>query len=244
MTAAELRARIHLRYSQDRGYAVLEEVRDGTGFAATRSIDVIAMQTWPSRGLLIEGVELKVSRSDWLRELKNPAKADAIAGYLDLFWVAAPADVVELEELPGPWGLLVPHGRGLKAARQAQRLEPQPLDRIFVASVLRRAVEQLSGQTRIKAARNEGWEAGLQDARRRLQLDGESEEKELERLKAAIAEFEAASGVRLTTWDAGRIGRAVDAVLRNDARARLRQQRDQLHRIVTTMDEALAEMAA
>jgi len=32
------------------------------------------MDLWPSGGLEIHGHEVKVSRSDWLRELKEPEK--------------------------------------------------------------------------------------------------------------------------------------------------------------------------
>ena len=44
---------------------------------------------WPSRGLYLHGFEIKVHRNDWLRELKNPAKAEEIAGYCHFWWVVA-----------------------------------------------------------------------------------------------------------------------------------------------------------
>ena len=64
-------------------WVVLAEVCNGTGFAANRWADAVAFGVWPSRGLRIVGFELKSSRSDWRRELENPAKADDIACYCD-----------------------------------------------------------------------------------------------------------------------------------------------------------------
>lgn len=64
-----------------------------------RYADVVAVNLWSSRGYAIHGFELKVSRSDWLRELKQPEKAEPIFRYCvapstkvlteDLRWVEA-----------------------------------------------------------------------------------------------------------------------------------------------------------
>jgi hypothetical protein len=47
------------------------------------------MSLWPSRGIELHGIEIKVSRNDWLKELGDPAKADEIARFCDRWWVAA-----------------------------------------------------------------------------------------------------------------------------------------------------------
>jgi len=49
---------------------------------------------WPSRGLHLMGFEIKAGRGDWLRELKDPGKAEGIAAYCDQWWVVAPAEVI------------------------------------------------------------------------------------------------------------------------------------------------------
>ena len=59
-------------------YALMHEVRDAAGSQANRSIDVLAMSLWPSRGLYLTGIELKTDRGDWRRELRNPAKAESV----------------------------------------------------------------------------------------------------------------------------------------------------------------------
>lgn len=125
-------------------YAVIPQVRNASGFNATRTADAIVVSLWPSRGLSITGVEIKVSRSDWKGELKNPEKADEVARFCD-FWVLAVGDekIVEEGELPLNWGLLVPGKKPgtLRMKLQPKRLEPVALSRNFVASVLKRAAD-------------------------------------------------------------------------------------------------------
>ena len=57
-------------------YAIAEHVQSSAGFDARRVCDFMALDLWPSKGLELHGHEVKVSRSDWLRELREPAKAE------------------------------------------------------------------------------------------------------------------------------------------------------------------------
>ena len=107
---SEIHAALRDRYKPPE-YAFLEEVRNDAGFDASRSCDAIAMSLWPSRGLDLQGFEIKASRSDWLRELKDPAKAEAVCKFCDFWWLAVgDAGIVLDGELPVSWGLLVPRG--------------------------------------------------------------------------------------------------------------------------------------
>ena len=49
-------------------YSVFREVRNRAGYNATRSADGVVVGLWPSRGLEIEGLELKAHRQDWIKE--------------------------------------------------------------------------------------------------------------------------------------------------------------------------------
>lgn len=121
-------------------WAFLEQVGDGTGAYTSRHADAIAMGVWPSRGLELIGFEVKVSRGDWRRELVKPDKAEPIAARMDRFFVVAPADVVPLSEVPPAWGLLeVVGGKKLIQRKEATKLDPEPLDRSFLAAILRKA---------------------------------------------------------------------------------------------------------
>lgn len=60
-------------------FVLLPQVRNGTGFSRrrTRTADAIAASVWPSRGLYLVGVEIKVCVHDWRRELADAAKSES-----------------------------------------------------------------------------------------------------------------------------------------------------------------------
>ena len=110
-------------------FAFLTGVANGTGGVRVRTADAIAMSVWPSRGLRLHGFEVKVSRSDWKRELENPAKAESVCTFCDHWWIAAPDGVVERSELPPTWGLLEADKKKLKTTVQAPELIATPISR-------------------------------------------------------------------------------------------------------------------
>jgi hypothetical protein len=121
-------------------WALLFEVGDTTGFGQSRRADAIAMNTWPSRGMGLTGVEIKASRGDWKKELDHPEKSAAIQRFCDWWWIAVTdPKIVQLEELPPTWGLLVLRGDHLVQAKEAPRLPATPPSRGFLASLLRSA---------------------------------------------------------------------------------------------------------
>lgn len=149
-------------------FLVIPQVRSKTGFGSARTADALAMGMWPSRGVYLHGIEIKVSRSDWLAELKSPAKAERIAQYCDFWWVVAGiADIVRSEELPDNWGLLVPSSRnGLRVVKEAIRLTPEPIPRGFLAALLRSTVEWSRSSEEVQAAKQEA-SARLEESHKR-----------------------------------------------------------------------------
>jgi hypothetical protein len=145
MTEGDMIAALHARYGQvvgnGRRWAVAGGVRSHAGFDARRTADFIAMDTWPSKGLEIHGHEVKVSRSDWLRELKEPEKAAEFIPYVNRWWLVVPDPViVGLGELPDGWGLLAMRGGRLAVIEKAARRDALPLPPTRLAALLR-AVE-------------------------------------------------------------------------------------------------------
>lgn len=121
-------------------YAIMWEVAAATGAVVTRRADAVIMSLWPSRGLELHGVEIKVSRSDWRREAADPTKAEQIAAFCDRWWVhTAPGIVQDLSEVPPAWGLREWDGKAWKTRREAEKTEARPLTREFLAALLRRA---------------------------------------------------------------------------------------------------------
>ncbi|MCG8595640.1 MAG: hypothetical protein MI785_14930 [Kiloniellales bacterium] len=138
ITAAEMRAALRRRFAAPE-WAIAYEVAQGTGAAARRRLDAVAMELWPSRGLALHGIEIKVTRQDWRREKAAPEKAEEIARFCDYFWIAAPKDVVPVGELPSAWGLLELDGEAIAERVRATKTEAQEIDRLFLAAMLRAA---------------------------------------------------------------------------------------------------------
>lgn len=119
-------------------YTFGEHVRSHAGFDAKRTADFIAMDLWPSTGLQLHGHEVKVSRSDWLTELKCPEKSEEFKQYMDRWWlVISDASFVKPGELPKGWGMLAPSFGRLRVVRVAPRLTPLPMPKTQMACLLR-----------------------------------------------------------------------------------------------------------
>lgn len=197
-TSARVKALLQSYYGGGGKYAVMFEVRDATGHSASRSIDAVTMSLWPSLGLELSGMEIKISRSDWLRELKEPAKASATFEYFDRWYLVAPRDVAKIDEIPGPWGWLAPDGDRLVTLKPAPlNAEPKPIDRKFLASVLRcgsknddalieAAVSKASAETskRLQDSYNQRMDGELERRTKGLQHDAE----QFRKIKAALGE--------------------------------------------------------
>lgn len=81
---------------------------------SSRRADAVHIGLWQSRGAgRIDVCEIKTSRSDFLRELADPAKAEAWWPYCTAFWLVVPhISIAGPDDLPHGWGLMVPSGRG------------------------------------------------------------------------------------------------------------------------------------
>src|SRR3990167_6404645 len=124
--------------------AFLPEFRAATGYGNGECrCDALAMDLWQSNkyGLELHGFELKVSRADWLRELKQPLKSEEIKRFCDRWYVvAANSKIVKYaDELPKGWGLEFAENGKLVNFIEAEKLTPEPYGRGFLASVMRRA---------------------------------------------------------------------------------------------------------
>lgn len=242
----DLHTRLRVRYPE-KEYALFHEVRNETGFASQpRYADAIVMGLWPSRGLQLEGFECKVDRSDWLNELRNPAKAEAIATYCDLWWLVTPNDpsVANLNEIPPTWGWLVPHGKAFKVAKEAvTNKSVVPIDRAFLASVFRAAQSEATVSSRIDVMRD----AMRRELNDRIEAHERYSARELKELRESIQKFEKASGLSINRWDGERIGAQVRALeelkgrgenvsrLVESAIERVERDRDTLKNVLATL---------
>ena len=126
ISAASVKASLRDRYAAPE-WAILFEVADRTGTGASRRVDAVAMNFYPSRGLEVHGFEIKVSRSDWRRELVDPAKAEANFGACDRRWLVAPPGVVTRANCGRPGGISTWTSRPGRCARSWPRSKSKPM---------------------------------------------------------------------------------------------------------------------
>jgi|GEM_PF-5960825 len=160
-----------------------------------RRADAIAVNTFPSRNFKIVGFEFKASRSDWLSEKREGAKADYFVTLCDEWYVVAWSGVVEEDELPEGWGLfeLKPNSEQLWKQVESEltaRQQGEP-DRPFWGRFLQKTVGKESNYTQqdIKEARKRGYEEGREDgeeyAKRHADRDLKKKAEKWDQLEAA-----------------------------------------------------------
>lgn len=105
-----------------------EHVKSTLGLDARRICDYMALDLWPGgSGAALHGFEVKVSRSDWLTELRDPEKAEAFARYCHYWWLAVSDASIVKDDLLDGWGLLVASGDSMRIKVRAPRREPEPM---------------------------------------------------------------------------------------------------------------------
>ena len=117
----------------------LPELRIGTGYGrnSEQRIDAWAMHTWPSKNYSRTAYEIKVSRADFLKEIKQPLKRRRALLLSNMFFFAVPADLVKPEEIPEDCGLVYVTGNKAKVVLDAPWHEGAPPTWNFMASVYR-----------------------------------------------------------------------------------------------------------
>lgn len=112
---------LHKNYSCRESWAFFSELRVGTGFGrdSQQSIDAFAIALWPSDHWASHAYEIKVSRADFLKELREPIKRRAALRYSNMFWFATPEGLVRPEEIPVEAGLMEVRWRSATAHREA-----------------------------------------------------------------------------------------------------------------------------
>lgn len=238
-------------------FAFLTHVRNDGGFAATRTFDAVAVSLWPSRGYAIDVFEVKVSRSDWMRELKDPAKSEAAWEVGDRFWICATAGVVDPAELPHGWGLIEAYGgkltdqgltgrrlRTVKAAEwhgaPVRESAKAQLSRGLMVAMLRRAGAVPDQETPAEHALAEAERRGREAERAQLQGIVERAQTRESELARAVRAFERESGVQIQPRpgirdeaDLTAVARRIRAALADEGHAdrvrqRLERMRDEL----------------
>lgn len=213
MTAKDVRESIALRWPASENLLIQEASLDSA--RQGRKIDVLVWSMWASRGYERHAIEVKVSASDWKRELDNAKKSDGWWAHTHRFWVAVPTKLVAKvkAELPDTWGLLgcdpeVP----AKTIVQAPKHEAQPFTEAQYVGLMRASAD--AGLNALQRERDIGRREGEKSAKVAFELRNPEDivRKELETLREQVKAFNDATGLTIgerygTMGDAARLGR-------------------------------------
>ncbi len=107
-------------------------------------VDAFAMNTFPSKKFKKIAYEIKVSRADLMKELKNPDKRKWAVDHSHQFYFVCLEHIVNVDEIPAECGLLIPQGEhGLTVVKNAPtRKSPMMLNESEMTVILKRAYLQ------------------------------------------------------------------------------------------------------
>ncbi|WP_282798073.1 hypothetical protein [Streptomyces sp. CC224B] len=209
------------------GAVFLTEVTAPGG--STRRADAVHIGTWASRGSgEIDVCEIKTQRSDWLREKRDPGKAEAWWLHCTRFWLVVPnTSVARPEELPRGWGMLVPKRRGRRfhtVVEPAVRT-PQITPELLVTLLTRTETVRVTALRRQREELGDQYQKQLHKLRQEVGAALDPGVQERLRLLAALEEALGGRLVPGTSWADAVSTKEAAAALAAFARPHLQQER-------------------
>lgn len=207
MNASQIVELLKVRYHLPE-FALVTQVPDGTSVNKSRTCDAIAVGCWKSAGIKVHGFEIKVSRSDWRKEMQDRDKAAVFERHCHHWWIVAPKGIVQLDELPSTWGLIVASETKLTTAKPSDLRVAEPIDAAFLAGFLRRALDQNGRESEVESAYRRGHTDGWKEGQKRLEKSNLEQQliDQLGALGKRISDFEERSGIRIDLYDSGKCG--------------------------------------
>ena len=213
--AADVRAQLRKRFSDHRRYAYAEEVGNATGLEQTRRLDAVVVDVYKSNGYSIEGIEIKVSKADLMRELQDSSKHNIFFDSLDYYSLATTYDVLlqtPKDVIPPHWGIY--EGRAFDNGEMSLSVRRKPLslhdkqasaiDRPFFACLVRAIACQSPTAEQISAAVLEA-----EERTRKHVLAGEAHNtRRVEQLEAELEAFKVFRE-KCRLWGAGSVERGI-----------------------------------
>jgi hypothetical protein len=187
---------LRIKYPESE-YVLIKEIADSN--RRNRYLDFMVVNLWESRGLSVTGIEVKSYRSDWLNELKNPAKQELHVPYCDYFYLfTTDENVAKLEEIPENWGWMTIKGDKIFTLKKAPKLDAKPIPKQLMIAMLRRAADKTEfiHQDSIKDEIQRKIDYAIEQQKR-------NRDRELERCKeltASVVAFEEASGLKIDRY--------------------------------------------
>jgi hypothetical protein len=135
-------------------WAFYRELRAGTGYGIydyekkkknssnpEQRFDAWAINLYPSKKHERIAYEIKVSRGDFLHEIKNPEKREQALELSNYFYFATPKGLVDVDEIPPECGLIeVDHDLNTRIKLKAPFRRTDGLSWQFLCSIARRGM--------------------------------------------------------------------------------------------------------
>ncbi len=189
-SAEIMRQLLRRRFSDTRRYAIAEEVGNKTGYQRRR-LDMVVVDVYQSNGYSLEGIEIKVSKSDLRRELQDSSKHNIFFEDLDYYSLAAPSDVIDKDIIPKHWGIYAATFKdgewSLRTVRKPCSLHDigkPDISRPFFACLARALACQSPSAAAIASAREEGRKEGIEQEKHCAAARLRRADETLEDLKA------------------------------------------------------------
>jgi len=153
LDADKIKEIICQQYNTDE-WVVLKEVRTNTGYKSKytdgypfteKYIDIMVLNCWPSKGYLKIAFEIKLTKNDFINELKKPEKRWLAMMYSNEFYFVVPKEVLDWRDIPWGCGLIEVIRNQcdgewqLKVTKKAPLKDASPLPEGFIMSMLRNA---------------------------------------------------------------------------------------------------------
>lgn len=147
MTSQEIKSLLKKRYEDKRQWIFFEECPVGTGWKGSNYIDFYVLAAWPSANNKRIAFEIKVSRQDFLNEIKNPVKRRPALFFSNEFYFIVPKGLIDIKELPIECGLMeVENGKITTKIASPFRETIRPTWN-FVSALLRKKQCEVTGET-------------------------------------------------------------------------------------------------
>lgn len=209
-TTPQVNQMLFNKYTEKGEHVLLFDVPNVVGVNSSRRCDAVAIGMWQSSGRLIQGFEVKVSRGDWLKEVRDVTKADPFIEQCDRWWlVTGHQAVAKSEEIPDAWGWMTATKTGLRIQRPAKPL-PQDKDhmrRLWAFALIRAATDRSGDSKAFEAAINKRYAELQRQSDERVEMQIRRINPEFEALRKKVEQFEAASGMKLEDWRLGNVGK-------------------------------------
>jgi hypothetical protein len=142
VSARAIIEQLRLLHSKDENqWAVFAELRAGTGYDNQQRIDLFAMNLYPSNNFRSIAYEVKISRADFVNEIKKPKKRKFAESVAHECYFAVPHAMITSDEVPEGWGLYEINAAGPRRTKIALQRDSVTWGQSFVASIARRSAD-------------------------------------------------------------------------------------------------------